>query len=348
MASVFKKKHFWGTVIAIILLGYCVKDISLTDAQKLIRKVNFYYFIPAIFMEYLMIFLKAFRWKTIVEKTKNIKFPRVLSLYSAGQVLNIVLPALTGQVGRLLLFSKKENLSKSYIFSTIVIEVLFDSISLLIFILILSTVSFVLPPEYSSVSYVIAFATISLFVLLYLILHFKDEIGSVGRRLMRGRWPGLYITLKKFSYSFTRGIDLLRSSHYFFRTLLFSLLAWAAHVLVIYYLFKSFGFDLPLVSAILVMVINTLALLIPITPGNAGTFELVVVAALLAFGIVKSDAVLFALALHILDLLPIFTMGMFFFHSERLSIKEIEAEGEKEELLGQVEVPEMATEKDKI
>jgi uncharacterized protein (TIRG00374 family) len=348
MPSIFKKKLFWGSIIAIILLAYCFKDIRLSEVRTLIERVDFYYLIPALAMEFLMIVFKALRWRTIVEKTKKIPVFRIIPLFSAGQVINIVMPALTGQVGRLLLFAKKEKMSKTYVFSTIVIEILFDSITMLFFIFFLSMASFVIPPEYRSVSYIIAVATAALFALLYLILHFQEAIGRVGRKVMRGRWPGLYITLKKFSYSFTRGIEMLRSSQYFLRTLLLSFGSWVSHVFVIYFLIKSFGLDLPLISAVVIMVINTVALMIPITPGNAGTFELAVVAALMAFKIAKSDAVLFALALHMLDLIPIFLMGWFFFRAEKMTLKEIEAEGEKEEFLGQVDTPEPVIGEDKL
>jgi uncharacterized protein (TIRG00374 family) len=331
MPSFFKKKELWGSVVALILLAYCVKDIRLDDMEKLIARVNFYFLFPALVMEFALNIVKGIRWRTIVEKTKKIPVFRVVTLFSAGQVVNIVMPALTGQVGRMLLFAKRESLSKTFVFSTILIEVLFDAISLLTFILLLS-MAFVFPAEYRSISYIIAIITLSVFVILYLILHFKSQIGSLGRRLLRARRPGVYITLKKFSLSFTRGIDLLRSTQYFFRTLALSFAAWTAHIIVVYLLFRAFGFNLPLIAALVVMVVNTLALMIPITPGNAGTFELAVVAPLLAFKVVKSDAVLYALALHILDLIPIFILGFFFLRTERVTIREIKEAGEREEI----------------
>ncbi|SYZ73979.1 conserved membrane hypothetical protein [Candidatus Zixiibacteriota bacterium] len=348
MPSIFKKKQLWGSLIAVILLAYCLKDIRLTDMENLASRVNFYYLLPALAMEFAMIIFKALRWQTIVEKTKKIKVFRIISLFSAGQVLNIVMPALTGQVGRLLLFAKKEGLSKSYVFSTIVIEILFDSISLMIFIFGLSMASFVLPPQYRSLTYIIAIATGILIVALYLFLHYQETVGMKLRGILRGRWPGFYITLRKFGKSFSRGLELLRSSQYFLRTLLLSLCAWASHVVVIFFLFKSFGFQLPLITAVVVMVINTVALMIPITPGNAGTFELAVVATLMAFKmIVRSDAVLFSLALHVLDLIPIFVLGFLFLHSERMSLREIEAEGEKEKFLDQGGPGELVVSKEK-
>jgi len=337
MRYFYKKKQFWGSIIAIVLLAYCVKDISISQINILYESVNFYYLIPAVLFSFAMIISKAVRWRTIIEKTKKIPMFRVISLFSAGQVINISMPALTGQVGRLLLFSKKEKLSKTYVFSTIVLEILFDAMSMLLIIVFLSTATFAFPKEYRSISIIIAIATAALFAALYILLNYQDQIGDFGKRVLRGRWPGVYITLKKFSRSFTKGISLLRSTQYFFRTLLLSFASWVSHALLIYFLFKAFGFDLPIIAAVVVMVVNTIALMVPITPGNAGTFELVVVAALLAYHIPKSDAVLFALALHIIDLIPIFIMGFFFLRSEKMTIKEIQEEGEKEEILDQVD-----------
>jgi len=330
MPSFFKKKELWGSIIALLLLAYCLKDISADEIKLLIARVDFYFLIPALLMEFVLMAVKGIRWRTIVEKTKKIPIFRAITLFSAGQVVNIVMPVLTGQVGRMLLFAKKENLSKTYVFSTILLEVLFDAISLLGLILILS-LAFVFPPEYRSLSYAIAIVTVSVFVFLYVVLLLKKKIGTLGRNQLRDRWPGVYLTLARFSRSFTRGIALLRSTQYFFRTLILSLAAWAAHILVVYFLFRSFGFQLPFATAIVIMVVNTLALMIPITPGNVGTFELAVVAPLLAFKIAKSDAVLYALALHLLDVIPIFVLGFIFLNTEKMTIKEIREEGEKEE-----------------
>ncbi|MDH4035287.1 MAG: flippase-like domain-containing protein, partial [candidate division Zixibacteria bacterium] len=109
-----------------------------------------------------------------------------------------------------------------------------------------------------------------------------------------------------------------------------------AHTAVIYFLFLSFGLHLPFAAAAVVMIVNTLALLIPITPGNAGTFEVAVSTSLTAFAVGRSDAVLFAVALHIIDLLPVFVLGMSFLHMERVSIREIKSEHRDRDILDQV------------
>ncbi len=344
MPGFLKKKQFWGSIVAFAILAYVIRDISLQDVTNLIDRVDYQFVALALASQFVVIMTKAFRWKTIVEKAKRLSYIRVVPLFSAGQVINILLPALTGQAGRILLFARKADLSKTFVLSTVVIEVLFDSISLLICIGLLSTATIVFPRQYEHISYILTAATLVLFMLLYLILIFDRKFEDFYRRRFRDKWPSIYVGIRRFHRSFTKGISLLKSSKYLVSTLGASLLSWLFHAAVIYFLFLSFGFKLPLISAVVIMVINTVALMVPITPGNAGTFELAVAAPLLAFNIGRTDAVMFALALHIVDFLPIMLMGSLFIHTERLSLKEIGQAGEEDrELLRSLETGEDET-----
>ena len=156
------------------------------------------------------------------------------------------------------------------------------------------------------------------------------------RRRYRDRFPSIYIGVKKFIRSFVQGINLLRSSQHFLGSLFYSLAGWLTHTLVVYYLLKSFGFDLPVAAAAAVMIINTIALMVPITPGNAGTFEVAVSTSLAAFSVGRTDAVLFALALHLLDLLPVSILGAIFLNQEKVSLREIRAKHEDEDIFDKV------------
>lgn len=322
MKVFWKKKQFWGGLIAVSLLAYCVKDIKLSEIRILLSRVDLNFLLLAIVSSYVYLILKGIRWRILLSPQKKESFRRAVSLYSAGQILNIVMPVLTGQVGRLILFARKEGLRKTVIFSTIVLEILFDAATLIIFVFFTS-LAFAFPEEYRSLSYIISGITVVIIIGLYMTLHNQHRLEEVGRRHLRARWPGIYIAVKKFIRSFTKGIELLRSSQHICGSLLISLVIWACHMLVIFFLIRSFGFELPLAAAAVVMIVNTVVLMVPITPGNAGTFEVAVSASLAAFSTGRSDAVLFSLALHLIDLLPIFTLGMTFIHYDRTTLKEI-------------------------
>ncbi|MFH1686784.1 MAG: lysylphosphatidylglycerol synthase transmembrane domain-containing protein [bacterium] len=331
----WKNKQFWGTIIAVALLAFCVKDIRLSELRVLSERLSIGYLLPAVACTFLFVLTKTFRWKLMISHKKKLSAGRVIGLYSAGQILNIVMPALTGQVGRMILFARREGLRKTFVFSTIILEILFDAISLVV-LLLATSVAFVFPDEYRYMSYVIASVTLAVLIGLYLMLHYQTGLEDFGRRRLRDRWPGMHVAFKKFIRSFTKGIESLRSSQHFFGSLFLSFLSWTAHMLVVYFLLKSFGYSLPIAAAASVVIINTLALMVPVTPANAGTFEVAVSTSLAAFSVARSDAVLFAVALHILDLLPIVALGLGFVRSERAAIKQIKSENVDKSFLDEI------------
>lgn len=336
MTTFWKKKQFWGALIGIALLWYCVKDVRMADIERLVDRVHTYYLLLALAMGFVFVLLKGLRWRLMVSQQKNVPVTRAVSLYSVGQLLAIVMPALTGQVGRVVLFSQKEGFRKTITFSTIVLEVLFDAVSLIVF-MFLTSLFFAFPERYRYVSFLVAAITIATLVALYLFLHFHSYLEELARRTLRDRRPGLYIGTRKFLRSFTKGIEMLRSSQHLAGTLAFSLALWTAHMLVAWFLIRAFAFPLPFAAAAVIMIVNTLVLMVPITPANAGTFEFAVSTSLAAFSVSRPDAVLFALALHLIDLLPVFSFSYTFLHVDRATLKKIKTAHQEEPLLDRLD-----------
>jgi len=322
VTALLKKKQFWLTIVAGLLLAYCVKDVRWEHIVQLSDRLHVGYLLLSVFTSAGFVITKGLRWRLIVRQQVKFQAWRTITLYSAGQILNIVMPALTGQLGRVFLFSKNTGLRKTFVFSTIVMEVLFDAISFLGILLIIS-VGFAFPEKYRGAGIILGSVIAIVVILLYLILHFRVKIEELGHRMFRERRPSLYIGIKKFIRSFTKGTEMLKSSQHLALTMGYSLLNWTFHALSVYFLLLSFGFDLPFAAAVAVMVVNTIALMVPITPGNAGTFELAVSTALAAFSIPRGDAVLYAVALHLIDLLPVAVLGAIFLHYEKVSLAEI-------------------------
>jgi glycosyltransferase 2 family protein len=319
MKRLLKNKQMWGALIAVLLLWFCFKSVKLADIESLALRLDLHYFIPSVICSFVYLIIRALRWRVMITQQTPCKVGRTVTLFAAGQVINMAMPVLTGQVGRLLLYAKKLDLRKTFVFSTMVLEVVFDALSLLIF-MFFTSLAFAFPSEYRFISFIVAILTGFVLLLMYLMLNFQQKLEEIGRRRLAARWPGFYITLKKGIRSFTKGINLLRSSQHMVTSIVLSLLAWTTHVLVIWLLYESFGLELPLAAAAAVMIINTIVLMIPITPGNAGTFEIAVSTSLTAFSVGRADAVLFALALHLIDLLPVVVLGMFFFRSDKNAI----------------------------
>jgi uncharacterized protein (TIRG00374 family) len=248
-------------------------------------------------------------------------------------MIGVLLPALTGQAGRVLLFSRKGNFTKTYAFSTIFLEVVFDASGLLILMLLSSSV-FVFPPEYRFISYIIAVVTVLLLALFYSSLHYHERINQLLFRRIRPRSVKMYLILRKFFRSFNEGIGIMKSTDKMFILSIFTFMSWGSHIASIYLLFHMFSLDLPVWAAVVVIIINYLALMVPITPGNLGSFQLAVVGSLGIFGVGKTEAVLFSVLLYLVDMIPMLALSSFFLFHEKFSLSDI---GREEELMAEVE-----------
>ena len=311
----WKSKQFWGGFVGIGLLIFCLKDIRPSTLDELWARVNLVYLLPAILFSILYQMLRTFRWRVLISQQLPLGHVASLPIYGVCSFFSVAMPALTGQVGKLIFLSKRLNLRKSFIFSTMFMEILFDAVSLVFFI-ILTSAAFVFPSEYRDIGIIVSTVTISLMIIMYLLLHFRENINGFCRSALRSKWPGVYIVIRKFLHSFTKGLTLLKNARNFFSTMSFSLLSWFAHLLVIYFLFLAFGFDLPVVATSVLMIVNTIVLMIPVAPGNAGTFEFAVSRSLSLFSIPISDGVLFALCLHLVDFLPIILFGSWYLKTQ--------------------------------
>ncbi len=333
MPSILRKKQFWGGLIACGILVFLFYDLDLPLTIALARRLRLWYLAPALVCTTLLTVFKTLRWKTIISRVRKVLFWPTLCLYSTSQIIGILLPALTGQAGRIILFSRKGEFTKTYAFSTIFLEVVLDGAGLIILMLLSSSV-FVFPKEYRFISYVIGGATLLVLGLFYASLHFQGAMERFGYNIIRRRSPRAFLVMRKFLRSFNDGISVLRSTDQLFVVSSYTFLSWAMHIGAVYFLFAMFHFQLPLWSAVVVIIINYLALMVPITPGNVGSFQLAVVAGLNIFSIAKTEAVLFSVILYIVDLLPTSLLAACFLMKEQFSISEI---SQDERLIAEVE-----------
>lgn len=331
MPSIIKKKQFWGGLIAAAILVFLFYDLNLPRILELTRDMRLIYLAPVLVSTTLLVVFKSMRWKTIVSKVRKVLFWPTLSLYATSQLIAVLLPALTGQAGRVILFSKKGDFSKTYTFSTIFLEVVLDGAGLIVLMLLSSSV-FVFPEQYRFVSYIIGGATLLVLVLFYASLNFQGKLERLGYRKLRRKSPRIFLILRKFLRSFNEGIAVMKSTDKLFVVSMLTFLSWSSHIVSVYFLFHMFNFDLPIWAAVVVIIINYLALMVPITPGNIGSFQLAVVAALNIFSVPKTEAVLFSVILYLVDMIPMIILSSFFLFKEHFSLSEIRKDEDLEEV----------------
>lgn len=317
-------KTFIGIVVSAIFLYFAFREVDIDILLNGLRKADYRYLIPVIFFIFLSMWFRAVRWHYLMKSIKNIGLWNLFSATAIGLMANNLLPARLGEFVRAVMIGRKENISKSSSFATIVVERVFDGLTVLAFlglVLILDLFSF--PPimrEAAWLTVIFYFLAIIFLVLIkfrretalaIVSLAVKPLPCSAGRKVI-----GLLD-------SFVDGLKILNNGWDLVRTMILSLLVWIPNIAIIWVLFISFDFSLPLYAPVVLFVILTIGIMIPSAPGFVGTVQYCCVLGLGMFGIGKSEAISYSIIYHLGIYITITGTGILCLFLEGLSRSEI-------------------------
>jgi uncharacterized protein (TIRG00374 family) len=285
----------------------------------------------------LKVFFAAMRWKMLIDKRKIISVSRIYSVYAFGQLVNISLPALTGQAARVVILNKTENLPKTFGATTVLMEATFDGVCLIL-LLAISSFFFTFPGWIARYVFIVGLVLLGLIIAYILILINRRGLTYFGKKRIRRKFPRFYKKLEKLARSFSSGIESLTSFRHIAIVFMYSCLMWICSVGLVIFLIgafdEAFGLQVPYWMAMILVAITAFFTTVPITPGNVGTFQWIVIGILKqVFGgdVSKEVAVGFSIILHFLNLLPVWVTGLFFLFRDHFGVREIRKESLEEE-----------------
>lgn len=327
--SLLKRKRFWAAVLALGLTIYLFRDFDFQRVWTIIKGINFWYLIPLSVLEFVIAFVRSQRWKYIIDPGKKIGSWNIFSTFSIGMMMNLLLPALTGQVARIFLLAKKEEIKKTFAFTSVVLEVLFDAI-VLIGLLLLVSYFYVFPDYIRSWEVVGGILVLALAVFLYWMSrhHHEDSHEIEKVKYKHSNFTERIIDIKN---SFVYGLRMLRSSKHLFLVTGLTIISWSLQAMMVYFVIAAIGLQIDLWGAVIIMVINTVMVMVVVTPVNFGTFQLACVFALSLFDIDKQTALSFSIVLHAFNYFPPVLLGWFFSFHEGLSFKKLYRERKEKE-----------------
>ena len=316
-------------LLTVALLVYCFYDFNFHQVLAAISQINYWYIIPLIFLEAIIAYIRSLRLKFLIAPVKKIKANDLYPIYCIGMMTNLLMPYLTGQLARIYLLSKKGQLKKTFLFTTTVLEVLFDGMALLGITFVMS-MFFVLPDEFRAWHFFVMGGVV---IAASLALIFLSRMRNLGARIFQGLSRAMPSTVGRkindVTHSFFSALEALKSTKHFFLVSTLSVMSWVAQAGLVYILGVAFGFNTPLWGAVIITVIVTIMMIVVLAPANIGTFQAATMAALKPFDVVKAPALAFSFLLHIAVYLPPIILGAFFSFKEGLTLKQLRVEGEK-------------------
>jgi len=305
------RKSMLGILISFIGLYWAFNDFEFNIFVQSLYKVKYMYILYACLFLWFSVWIRAIRWRYLFNMRNA---PPTLFLYKTeliGYFGNNILPLRLGELMRAYIIGKEWNLPKSYVFGTVIMERLLDTITLL-FISLLLILLYPIEQQIRKNILIVFVGIILIIIMIYIFFRNMKNV-NIGKKI------NIYLieTLK--------GVASINLSNILPVTLT-SLIIWAIYLLDVYLIQYAFNFNLNIVESLAILVFSSLALAIPSAPGMFGTFHLAVKYTVIElFGILPQEANSFSIILHSYGYVLLTLLGAYYFIQNQVKIRDINA-----------------------
>jgi uncharacterized protein (TIRG00374 family) len=338
VSTVGARRHTrWASaaLAAAFTLGFgylAVRNVELSELWRSLRESNYWYLLPSFAVLALAFFIRVLRWRFMFSaETRPGLLPTTEALL-LGQFLNNVLPFRAGDAARIVALRSFGGPSLVETTGTVVIERVFDVLALLLLL-------FLTVPWLPEVTWIRAAGTLAI-VLTLAVAAAVVILRVYGERAVRvvlapfARLPFLSAgRVEAAVRNLTQGAITLRSFRLGALTFTLTVVSWILFGLSFWLLTLGFGFGLPVLAGLLIVIATGLSHLLPSAPAAVGVFEAAAVVALAAYDVPQSQALSYALVAHALNVLPFIFAGLFVLNLRR-SVLASRRSGERLEAYG--------------
>jgi uncharacterized protein (TIRG00374 family) len=270
--------------------------------------------------------LKAIRWRLLLLPLHRFRAQQLTPSMMIGFMGNNVLPAHIGEFVRVLMLTRRYPLSKTGVFSTVMLERLLDMMAILAFLVLGAEMSGNdLPDWLRQGSLLVGSACLAALIAAMLFGLFPGFFMGIAARLAPRIPARLSTGLLSAMTSVSQALGLVRNPRVLLAIASISLLKWLLMAGMVYVSLRSFGLDLPFSASLLVLGVCALGVTVPSTPGFFGVIQLSFWVGLQFFGVDKVDAVASSVYYHLAQYVPVTAVGLYYLNREGLSLRQVRA-----------------------
>jgi glycosyltransferase 2 family protein len=318
-----------GLVMTVFFAALIVMNLNVQKLGAALKAADYAYLAPAIVLTIVDYLVRTVRWQIILAPTKRIPFRSAFSVLVVGFMANNLLPARIGEFVRAYFLARRENVSASLSLATIVVERVFDGITIIGFLVVLSLVYPL--PSWGMVlarggALVFGVALIGIVLLLVQERRTLRILEFVVRPLPKG----IAASIQRMARFFIEGLHALRSWRSLALIVLLSVLVWSLEASAYAMLIR--GFHLPITgvhvayAALFLLTVVNLGNIVPAAPGYAGSFEFFAVQAQTTFNsaVDPESALALAVVSHAYQYILITGLGLLFLWRMGLSLRTLQ------------------------
>ncbi len=320
--------QFWlGLGISIACLVLVFRGVDFQELASALRAADYVWLVPAVALLVASLAARAVRWRGLFFPQTGLKLATLFDVLNISYLINNIIPARVGDLARAGLISTREPVSASRALATVVVERVLDGLTLVVMLGLLLPL-FPVPAWIGRLGQVagvsMAAAGVGLMVLSTQRARSVRWSHAVLQRIPRVdgvRWAERVGNL-------VDGLGALRSPAALGQAGAWSVVVWLLSGAAYYFVLRAFDLGLSISAGLFVLVVTTLVLIVPATPGYVGVFDYTAVLALSVFGVERSLALSCAIVLHAVSYATFSVMGLISLVRESLSLSAVIRGGE--------------------
>ena len=305
-----------GVIVTVLLCYIAVRDVRLTETWNALSRSQLIWLAPAFIVFALSIFVRALRWRMLFEPAHRPGTKAATRALLVGYLFNNLLPARAGEAARIVQLHKEARVPRAEALATVVVERIFDVVSLLLLL-------FAALPWLPSVTW-FRQAAILAGVVAVIVVVMVVGLAIFGDRPIRTLVrPLRFLPAERVEFAvqnITRGLVAMRRPVVALGAFAATIVSWLVMGVSFWLLMRGFGFGIDASAALLVLVTVNLTMIVPSGPAALGVFEAGTVVALHAYQVPQSEALSYALVLHMLNFLPFIAAGSWVLFGRSISL----------------------------
>jgi len=319
-----------GLALSVVLLWWVFHDTEWDKVAHALRQANIALVVLSVAVATMIFPLRAIRWRPILDPiAPKLPFRPLWHATAIGMMANNILPARIGELVRAWVLSRETTVPFSAAFASLVVDRVFDGFIILMLMVLAmfdsrfpaNTLVAGRPASNYAGSGVVVLVIIAL--ALYAIVIFPDRLVRVYETFSRRVAPRFEERGRVLLHSFADGLSVLRHPGRFTIVFLWALALWLTQSLAFWIMFKALGITAPFSATLFVNGVIVLGVAVPSTPGYFGPFEIAALAGLKLYSVDDSLAVTWALTFHVLSLVPITVIGLYYLVRSGLHLGEL-------------------------
>jgi uncharacterized protein (TIRG00374 family) len=324
-----KKQVLIGLLISAVFLYLAFRNVDLPEMLDALEKANYWWLVPGIAMMFISLYIRAYRWQYFLLSIAKIPIKKLFSAMMIGYMANNVMPLRLGEIMLALAIGNATKISRTSAFATILVERIIDVISLLI-ILGFTVFFYDFPPNIKNAGVIIFVGSVVLIVFIVLLMEKTEKTLRFIWWLCLPLPRRIRKSINKNMRKFLDGFAVFRQTHHFPTIIIQSILLWLLYAGIIYVTFFAFKLKIDdnslVIASLVILVMVSIGIMIPSSPGFIGTYHYLCQQGLALFGVAETDALSFAIVLHISNYIPVTLVGFYYFWKQNLHFRDAIAE----------------------